>query len=168
MQKATASSSRSDSNSGKPKLEREIQHDILLAFGALPFLRIWRTNTGKAYGYSLVRAVLDHFKRRRFELGYNLLKNMPLTTYGTPGAADIQGLLEYVYVDSRRLKSMKLGRFLAIECKKPGQVQDEDQVKWQAMVERHGGLYILAYSVADVWDALKAEGFEDPDFEVTE
>lgn len=133
-------------------------------------MRIARMNTGKAFGFSLVRAALDHFKKGRFETGHNLLKHMPLTTYGTPGAADIQGILRY---DGLRFLTgttpISIGRFLAIECKRPGEKQDDDQVKWQAMVERHGGLFILAYSVEDVWDVLNKEGFfPDSDFEVVE
>jgi hypothetical protein len=167
MQKATANTRARGSSSGTSKSEHEIQTEILLEFGALPWMRIARQNTGKAFGYSTVKAALDHMLRGRFEVGLNLLKHAQLVTYGTPGQADIQGLIEYTYI-GKGLRSMKLGRFLAIEVKKPGEKQDDDQVKWQAMIERHGGLYILAHSVADVWTVLNAEGFEDPSFEVVE
>lgn len=138
---------------GTLKLEREVQNAILLAFGALSWLRIWRQNTGKAYGFSQVKAALDHMMRGRFEIGMQTLRHAQLTTYGTPGAADIQGILQA----SRY--GFTAGRFLAIEVKGKGGKQSEEQEKWQAMIETHGGLYILAYSVEDVWAALKREGY---------
>ena len=61
--------------------------------------------------------------------------------YGLPGSADILGIL-------------KGGRFLAIEVKAEKGSQSEQQVAFQWMVERFGGLYILARSVDDVELAL--------------
>lgn len=42
------------------------------------------------------------------------------------------------------------GRYIGIECKGPKGVQSEAQEKFQTMVERHGGVYILAYALEDV------------------
>lgn len=102
--------------------ESNVVHDILRDWGAHPRLRIWRQNTGAA------------------------TLNGRLVRFGTPGAADIQGVLR------------PAGRFLAIECKSATGKQREQQVKWQRMVEDHGGLYVIARSVADVDEALAKEG----------
>jgi len=141
-----------DSNSGKLKLERDAQHAILLHFGALPWVRIWRQNTGKAYGYSIVAGAIGQMKNGNFRAGYDLLKHAQLTTYGTPGSADIQGLL------GPRTGSNG-GRFLAIEVKGAQGVQSDEQIAWQAMIEAKGGIYILAKTVEDVQVALRGYGY---------
>lgn len=61
---------------------------------------------------------------------------------GIKGQADISGLLA------------PSGRRLEIECK-AGTKQSEAQRNWQAMIEKFGGLYILARSVDDVSIALE-------------
>jgi len=143
------------------KSERDIQRDILLRFGALPWLRIWRMNTGKAYGYSLVRAAVTLLLQKRIKEAIDAFKRMPLTTYGQSGAADIQGIIRMPdrFFHAAGLQPMGLGRFLAIEVKRPGETQSDEQVKWQAMVESMGGLYILATDVEDVQNKLWAEGY---------
>ena len=61
--------------------------------------------------------------------------------FGVVGQADISGILTG-------------GRRLEIEVKGPTGRQSEQQRRFQAMVERYGGLYILARSVEDVLAAL--------------
>lgn len=119
--------------------EKSLQDSILLEFGALPGLRIWRCNTGKAYGYSVVKNALCRIGAE------SLLDTMPLTKYGTPGSADIQGI-------------GLSGRAIAIECKSPHGVQDPRQKAWQQMFTSHGGLYILARQEEEVARALRLEG----------
>ena len=64
--------------------------------------------------------------------------------FGKTGHADISGI---IYPNGRRLE---------IEVKKPkGGRQKESQKKFQEMIEKFGGVYILARSVQDVYDALK-------------
>lgn len=53
-------------------LEREIQHSILVAWGAHPRVRIARINTGKAFPP----------------------KSRQLVTFGVPGTGDIVGLIK--------------------------------------------------------------------------
>ena len=62
--------------------------------------------------------------------------------FGLPGSADILGVMK------------PNGRFLAIECKTEIGKQSDLQKAFQAMIESHGGLYILARSVADVISRL--------------
>jgi hypothetical protein len=47
------------------------------------------------------------------------------------GAADLSGLFG------------PRGTRLEVETKSPGEEPTEEQVKWRAMIERHGGLYVV-------------------------
>ncbi len=61
-----------------------------------------------------------------------------MVRFGIKGQADITGLIR------------PTGRFLAIEVKTKTGRQTKDQKRYQAMVTKYGGVYILARSVADV------------------
>lgn len=56
---------------------------------------------------------------------------------GLTGSADILGLL-------------KNGRFLAVECKRQGNVLSEAQRAFKEQIEANQGLYITAYSIDDL------------------
>lgn len=62
--------------------------------------------------------------------------------FGVVGQADISGVLA------------PHGRRVEIECKTATGRQTEQQARFQAMIEQHGGIYILARSVDDVRLAL--------------
>lgn len=98
--------------------EAKVQHDILLAFGAMPHMRLWRNNSGLLY------APGPGGTMRRVRAS-------------AEGAPDILGLL-------------RGGLFLGIECKSESGRQSPAQVAFQQMIEKMGGLYILARSVEDV------------------
>lgn len=49
------------------------------------------------------------------------------------------------------------GRVLQIEVKADKGRQSQEQKFWQEMIENHGGVYILARCVEDVWERLRAE-----------
>lgn len=66
-------------------------------------------------------------------------------SFGVPGAADITGILP----DGRRIE---------IEVKSAVGRQSAAQKSYQAMIERFGGVYILARSVDDVYAGLRAAG----------
>ncbi len=63
--------------------------------------------------------------------------------FGVPGQADLTGILP----DGRRLE---------IEVKSEDGRQTEEQRNYQSMIERFGGVYVLARSVDDVTSALQA------------
>ena len=65
--------------------------------------------------------------------------------FGVPGQADLTGILPG-------------GRRLEIEVKSPTGRQTPDQQAFQTMLERFGGLYVLARSVNDVRRAINAAG----------
>ena len=118
-----------------------LQADILLEFGQYPFLRLWRQNTGMAYGVSLVKEASGHLFSGNLERAMKAMRSMVPTRYGVPGTADIMGIF-------------RGGRSLAIECKLYGEQPSEEQVNWRAMFEDYGGLYILANQVMDVYQGL--------------
>ncbi|MCC7015028.1 MAG: hypothetical protein IT454_20865 [Planctomycetes bacterium] len=63
---------------------------------------------------------------------------------GVKGQADISGILA------------PSGRRIEIECKTAAGRQSPEQRRWQAMIEKYGGIYVLARSVDDVERALSA------------
>jgi len=67
--------------------------------------------------------------------------------FGVPGQADLTGILPG-------------GVRLEIEVKGPHGRQSDDQRAYQQIIERFGGVYVLAYSLADVWAALKPYGIK--------
>ncbi len=62
--------------------------------------------------------------------------------FGIPGQADLTGILPG-------------GRRLEVEVKSPHGRQSPQQRAFQRMIERFGGLYVLARSPDDVRDALR-------------
>jgi len=90
---------------------------------------VWRQNTGAAkYSYTNKAGIT----KDRF------------VEYGFPGISDIIGMCD--------------GRFLAIEVKVGKNDQSLQQKEFERSVKAHGGLFILAYSLEDVVNALRAEG----------
>lgn len=61
--------------------------------------------------------------------------------FGVPGQADLTGILPG-------------GIRLEIEVKAPNGRQSREQQAFQRMIERFGGVYVLARSVEDVWRAI--------------
>lgn len=64
-----------------------------------------------------------------------------IVRFGLPGQADLTGILPG-------------GLRLEIEVKGAAGRQTEEQRAFQRMIERFGGVYVLARSVQDVWQAI--------------
>jgi hypothetical protein len=64
-----------------------------------------------------------------------------VVAFGIPGQADLTGILPG-------------GVRLEIEVKGPNGRQTNEQRAFQRMIERFGGVYVLAHSVEDVWQAI--------------
>lgn len=77
----------------------------------------------------------------RMNSGRFAVKGARWVTFGFKGLSDIIGQL-------------KSGVFLAVEVKRPGEAPTEDQQKFLDIVERNGGLAIVAESVDAVRDGL--------------
>lgn len=112
-------------------MERDLLHLILSTWGAHPQLRIWRANTGVGW-------FANGQPARKTDPGAYPVK------FGTPGQGDISGLV------------LPSGRRLEIETKTERGRQSDDQKSFQTMIERFGGLYVLARSLDDVDRALAA------------
>ena len=84
----------------------------------------------------------------RQNTGAAVTKHGALVRFGVKGQADISGIRDG-------------GQRIEIECK-AGTKQTDAQRAWQRMIERHGGVYVLARSVEDVKDALTPPGAEMP------
>jgi hypothetical protein len=95
--------------------EASLQRLVLARLNELPGVRAWRSNAGGA----------------RDGASGRVLK------FGTPGQADLTGLLG------------PSGRRLEVELKAERGRQTPEQKLWQAEIERYGGLYILARSLAE-------------------
>ena len=97
---------------------------------------------------AMVQAILREFgtlpplRLWRANCGAARTASGALVRFGVPGQADIAGI------------RLPHGQFIQIEVKSPSGRQTEGQRKWQRMIEKHGGLYILARSTEDVREAL--------------
>lgn len=105
-------------------MERDIKRDILDWLHRQPEIMAWNSPTGVTRIPGTRRTI----------------------AYGSPGSADIIGLIA------------PTGRFLAVEVKGPRGVQSAVQVAWQRAVQTLGGIYILARSVSDVEQGLTNAG----------
>src|SRR3990172_551508 len=101
------------------RLESQLLSEILLEFGALPQLTIWRNSVGAT------------------RVDSRFIK------FGLTGSADILGVADG-------------GKFIAIEAKSDTGRLTKEQVVFRRVVERHGGLYILARSCDDVRAGLQS------------
>ncbi|MFH1603891.1 MAG: hypothetical protein ABIH03_08290 [Pseudomonadota bacterium] len=61
--------------------------------------------------------------------------------FGAKGSGDILGILPN-------------GRFMSIECKKPGETPTDDQEIWAERVRAAGGLPLTIYSLGELEDAM--------------
>jgi len=111
----------------------ELNAEILLAWGAHPSVRLWRANAGQAW----VPAA----------------GGMRPVQMNVPGCADLIGILSLPADTAGSPPGWgrpTVGLFLAIETKSASDRMRESQLAFRAMVERLGGLYIVARSVEDV------------------
>lgn len=150
-------------------LEKELQNDILLNFGAHDDIRLWRVNVGLAVGYSQFQQIRELVNRLHTMIAHGaqgnaeklswqlsqLVEKATPTKYGTNGTADINGIVSY-----QRPDGSFFARFIGIEAKIKPNKPTVDQINWGAMVEKRGGIYILAYELKDVRNRLKLEGFD--------
>lgn len=122
--------------------EADIQNQIVRAFGTRADMRLMRQNVGTAVPYRIIREVMMAMRKGDPATAMGILNRARPVRFGVPGQADLTGI-------------MAGGKRLEIEVKGPTGRQSEDQRNYQAMIERFGGLYVLARCVADVDAALE-------------
>lgn len=107
---------------------------VLLAIGGRQDARLWRQHAGKArsfYGHAILQLAPD-------------------------GAADTVGIIATpCHCGCGRV----YGLHLAIETKGTTGRQSKDQKAFQSMIERFGGIYVLARSIEDVHEQLRSRGY---------
>ncbi len=74
-----------------------------------------------------------------------------------PGSADLVGLLavEVVYRSTYVQQPAKVGRFVALEIKVPGEKADPHQLEWLASVRERGGFACVVTSVLEALTAIR-------------
>lgn len=85
-----------------------------------------------------------HFRANTGAVKADYFGKKRLIRFGTPGCADILCCFR--------------GRFVGIEVKSEKGKQTKLQQMWQESLENAGGLYILAFCLEDVTNALKRLG----------
>ena len=113
--------------------EHALMDQLLLQVGGSPGIRLFRVNSGTAksfYGDRIVRLA-------------------------PKGTADLIGIVEIPCSCNRQNR----GIFLAIEAKAGRGRQTKEQAAFQRMVDKLGGIYVLARSVEDVFSCLEARGY---------
>ena len=124
--------------------EAQVQADVLRYLAGRRDCLVWRNNTGSVAGIvsRIVKALIAIGMRQAADAVQRIANDLGLhMSFGLPGSADVNVVLR--------------GRFVAVECKSPTGTQSDLQRAYQSAVERHGGLYILARSAADVAAALE-------------
>jgi guanylate kinase len=127
--------------------ETLIQSHILLHFGSMPIMRIWRVNVGMAYSFFEVRKLISIICGGHIIEAIKFSKGMQPIRFGTKGHSDIMGILQD-------------GRGLFIEIKALHGKQSPEQCAFQKMVESLNGIYIVAREIKDVESRLKLEGYK--------
>jgi hypothetical protein len=115
-------------------MNNTIQHqklvdDLLFEVGRLDYARVWPVVVGT----------------------FRTLHGGRIVTIGTPGMADISGIL-LCYIGGA---GEPIGTRLEIECKTGGGKLSVEQVRFKTMIEKFKGIYIQARSVSQVLTELE-------------
>ncbi len=127
--------------------EKQIQNKILREYATRSDMRLWRGSTGKAVPLAYVRSIANAVKSMDYRTAERLLMSPPVLSFGLTGQADLSGILGDGFHPSA-------GTRIEIEVKSETGRQSKEQAAFQGMIERFGGLYVLARSVEDVEKAL--------------
>ena len=102
-------------------------------------LRCWEIDTGQAFAkFSVFKALEILFKRKSPELARKELRTI---FYGKKGHPDITGIIN--------------GRWFGIEVKIKNDSQNENQIKFQKMIEDKDGIYLLVDDKSPMEEQLK-------------
>lgn len=119
------------------KAEREVVRKIIREVGTRKDLRLWKAPAGAAVPLIYIKKVLSLLRQGKINEALLSLERAPALRYGLPGQADLTGILN----DGRRLE---------IEVKSETGKQSDRQVKFEKMINRFNGVYIVARNVNDI------------------
>lgn len=135
--------------------EKNIMNLCMVALSKIPGLRCWRNNTGQAWsGSKIIKLRSGDVVRARS--GDVLIRDARPIRFGLPGSGDILGLRSVTITPA--MVGMTMGQFIAVETKKVGGRQSEQQVKFGAMVNALGGAYVVAVSPDEAVELLRMPG----------
>lgn len=101
-----------------------------------PHVRVWRQNSGGGIGMSTVKQAVALLRKGKVTEAIRLLTSRPIK-WGIEGCADISGIIG------------PRGQRLELEVKAEGDKQSADQLAFEGMIIRAGGLYLVARSVEE-------------------
>ncbi len=132
-----AKSTRGRTRARNKSEEKDTQNAILLRFGALPWLRMWRMNVGKGYTLDAIKAALALLRAGKVAEAIQRLVRAPIVSYGVPGMADITGMFA-------------CGQRLEVEVKSSKGRLRAEQRTFQEVCTRFRVAHLVARSVEDV------------------
>lgn len=121
--------------------ERDVQARVMLAVGALPYVRVWRQNVGTAVPIGVVQQALRQLDMGNTPGAHGVLRRARVVQFGLKGAADLTGVLA-------------CGKRLELECKRDGGKQSKDQQVFQRVMEALGALYAVVHSADEAQRVL--------------
>ncbi|WP_316979211.1 hypothetical protein [Shumkonia mesophila] len=125
--------------------EIDIQKRVLLALSQAGLL-VWDHPTGSALSPDILRHVVqENWVGRRLADVLKPGRDYRRIAYGLDGSSDLVGILPG-------------GRFLGCEIKTPDGTQQPNQKKFEAAVNRVGGIYIVARSPDEALAQIRAAG----------
>ncbi len=110
---------------------------------AFPGSRLWRANTGAGVPYSVVREAIRLLTQGNIAECVAYLSRQRTVTFGIPGQADTSGILA------------PNGRRLEIEVKNAGDRMRPEQITFQQMVQRTGGVYVVVGSFEEAVERVR-------------
>lgn len=128
--------------------ERTEQQKTLLALSAAfaPHGVFWTADVGTGVPYSAIKAlpkrIKDAYARGGILAVLDLIRRLPVLSWGIEGGADIQGCC--------------MGLWFGIEMKTATGRQRESQKVFQRNIERAGGVYFIARTAQEAVDGVRA------------
>ena len=124
--------------------ESKILKQTILRLAAVPGVRIWRMNAGKGYGAGIVVKAMRLLWSGDARAALELLKRSRPIEFGVVGQADAAGIVG------------PEGWRLDIECKTEDGKQRAAQKLYGAMIDSHGGIYMIVRDADKAVEDLKA------------
>ncbi len=121
--------------------ESRIQSEIALVLGSHPDVRLWRNNVAQAWVGHTVHRTPETITLRHYR---------PLHAGLCTGSSDLIGFRRIEIADRA------IAQFLGIEVKSKRGTESPDQIRFRELVNRMGGLAIVARSQEEALDLVIA------------